>query len=119
MSKIIIDINPDDEYLFAVKKDTNHPVAYGGPFVSKGQCMDAVALFREYGKNSVQWHFLTDKDGFYYAEWRMNNIVIATKKLKLHRDLFALVDYLKLEISFRTPILHTIIHNTNYAARKV
>lgn len=114
MAKIIVDINEDNKYHFIVKKDSNFPVAYSEILENKTHCMDLISLFRSFAKDGVYWHFETDAEGFYYATWKSAERIITTRKYKYHRDLFAIVNYIKEYINFGTPIFHTVVRNSKF-----
>lgn len=115
MAKIIVDINETGDYSFIVKRDTNRPIATSVFFPKKAQCMDGIALFREFAKDAFYWSFEVSANGNYYATWRKNGVQINTRHYMFHRDLFKVVEQIKTEVSFKTPILHTTIKFTKDA----
>lgn len=115
MARIIVDIDKEGLYQFFVRRDSNRTVATSCLFATKGGCMDAIAAFMESAKEPFYWTYgRSPVAAFHRAEWRKNGAIVKSKHYTNLADLNKALLLIKSEISFKTPIFHTIIKNENH-----
>jgi uncharacterized protein YegP (UPF0339 family) len=111
MAKFIVDTEKDGSYRFIIRRDTNKTVATcDQEFASKGECLSAIALFKEYAKDAFYWtHKRSPVAKYHYSEWEKNGVKITTRRYQNPGSMRIALDLIKTEVSYKTPVFHTTI----------
>jgi len=111
MCRIVVDLNEDRKWNFAIRKKSNHAIAFSSDFDNKEDCKAAIKLFIKMCMFGDMWSTEIDGNGFKYAKWATKNFkfTVHTRSYRSTSNMKATINHITENIHSKTSIVYSTI----------